>query len=1528
MQFGVYEHDSPTLNLPFKRLYMAKKASGIDKFFVKAEQLAIDEALINKDKKDLSKKVSGLLSEQAIQQKCEELKELAVDEYIAQTVNPTEDKNRLGAKVIIRKMAKKIFQEFEFGPLYATECLISSEGKERRVAILAQDRSAANGVWMPEHHKKAVNIVREFANFSIPIVTFIDTPGADAGEVANKNNQAHSISHLIAEMSNIDLPTIAIILGNGYSGGAIPLATTNLILSVRDGVFNTIQPKGLASIARKFDLSWQECAKYVGVSSYELYQQGYVDGIIDFVPEKKLLQIGNLMDAIITSLEVVERKTIKFVKNNDYVFDHYHRSIERFLNPSEQLQEYQKYSELNLADNPTGHLNIFGISYRYLRYLSLRNRIHSTTKSRYGRLSTEETLQGDLTERRLKEMETVFSNWVNNPLEIRYDDQLLKTKKSFDDKKAHAHDQRGRIGRLIFGDPKTNFELAQSEVQMVFGFHLYNQWKDAAQNNFKSLIEYLNNEENQPKQTESPTVLDVLLEADVRNLMVVECRNLIIFDLVYDELIFNLKSIAREANAYNIISRESVQKLIDTSINVATTKLSSTMPDTENVEQSLKEQFYAWVKHFIVHSQAGDILKSIEEWKKIAHPRVSEPLFAILTFFFEHLLIQYYESEMEGQTYEGKINIRNIGMKDFWNRLTIAYHDLLIQEVLIKDKKQRKTPQMFIEKFFDEFEELNGELIVSDPVNFPGFRASIETALDKDITPCGIVTGLAKFKMKSLKRRVGVVVSNLNFQVGAFDMASAEKFCKLLVECAKLKSPVVCFISSSGMQTKEGAGSLFSMSIVNDRITRFVRDNDLPIICFGFGDCTGGAQASFVTHPMVQNYYFSGTNMPFAGQIVVPSYLPSTSTLSNYLSSDEAAMKGLVQHPFYDGMDKELSEIDAKIPVAKETVEDVCVRIIKGALVADPVEGDVDSVDENALFKPVKRVLIHARGCTAVKLIRIAQENDIQVVLVQSDPDMESVAAEMLTSRDRLVCIGGNTPDESYLNSQSIIRIAEHEEVDSLHPGIGFLSENADFAALCRNHKINFVGPSVNSMEVMGNKSNAIHTATASGVPVVPGSHGILENVEQATLVAEKIGYPVMLKAVHGGGGKGIQVVHDPKDFRELFLQISAEAKSAFGSGDIYMEKFVSNLRHIEVQLLRDKFGNTKIAGLRDCSVQRNNQKIVEESMSVMLPDHLEKSVYDYTAKIAKQVNYVGAGTVEFIYNLDENEIYFMEMNTRLQVEHPVTEKVSGIDIVKAQFDIASGRSIEELEVGKNGYAVEVRITAERAEINDGELKFIPNPGEITEFSYPENENIDVMATIAEGKQVTPYYDSLVMQIIAKGPDRDATLDLLDQFLSEVKVRGVCTNILMVRKILMDDVFRKGEYNTSFLEGFLERTDMPAIIKEADELAGNSGQGIDLELLKIEGSDEIKVLSSAAGIYYTTPSPEEPEFVSEGQVIDRDHTFCLLEAMKLFTPVTLNAFNKENLIYGKEKYEVVKIIPSNGQAVNKGDLLLVIKPRL
>ena len=1282
----------------------------------------------------------------------------------------------------------------------------------------------------------------------------------------------------------------------------------------------------MQSIARKYNLSWQECAKSVGVSPEELYTSGCIDGIIDFSPGDRDERQHNLRRAIISSVEAVERAAINFVRDSKDLREHYDRSLTRFLNPSKNLMALELNAELAVASSPTSHHNLFGSAYRYLRYLTLRSRIHSISQEQYGRLSRASVPEGDLLARIQQEQDRVFQAWLSNPDKLVYDEDLNKLWTTFVAKRDEVSTERNMLTRLILGEPKENYKKARKALLFNISWSLYHRWKSNAANNFKGLIQHLESLPKSVTQAKWPelnqlTVLDVVVNEELREDFIWQCHNILIFNALYDNVVGSLASIAKEAMMSKSLSRNSVNNLLHKSIDHA-----MSTQDTSND----KTKFYKWLKYFMGQSNRADLLVRVEQWKSVGFPQLNDSLFVVLTYFFERLLPEYFDSESDTSKYTGAINPVRIGRrKDFWNRLTMGYQDLLIQKVLRDEKRKgNMTWENVVKQFFTHFEEINGDKMSANLLNFPGFRLSIEDALDKGIRPCGLITGIANFKEKGQKVRVGVAVSNTAFQAGAFDMASAEKFSALLIECAKHKLPVVCFISSGGMQTKEGAAALFSMAVVNDRITRFIRDNELPVLMFGFGDCTGGAQASFVTHPLVQTYYLSGTNMPFAGQMVVPAYLPSTATLSNYLSKVPGAMASLVHNPFSDTLDSQLAGIDPLMPMPTVKINDVIINALSTLVVEAAVEEEVIiQNDPRKLMKPINKVLIHARGCTAVKLIRKAHDNNINVVLVASDPDMTSVPADMLKDTDKLVCLGGNTSDESYLNAYSVLRVADYEQVDALHPGIGFLSESPQFAALCVNNGVNFVGPSVHSMTTMGNKSNAIKTSQAQNVPVVPGSHGILTNAEQAVNVATEIGYPVLLKAVQGGGGKGIQVVKRPEDMIGLFQKTATEAAAAFGNGDLYLEKYVTSLRHIEVQLLRDKFGNTKVLGIRDCSVQRNNQKVVEESGSTMLPDELKKRVLDYTRALGDATDYMGAGTVEFIYNLDANEVYFMEMNTRLQVEHPVTEATSGIDIVSAQFDIAAGRSIEALEPKDIGYAMEVRVTAEKAALDShGILQLIPNPGKITECVFPDHPDVEIISIAAPGKEVSPYYDSLIAQIIMRGENREDVINKLYEYLNSVVLKGIATNIPLLKLILKDGTFNEGVYDTNYLPRLMAELDIPALIAEMEAAAETVE--VDTESLRVGESNELKVLAQGAGIFYTSSAPGEPDFVKEGDIVTVDQTLALTEAMKMFSQVTLAGFNRQSAILYPEdkKYRIERILNSNGQQVSQGDLLFVVSP--
>ena len=1492
----------------------------IESLFVLVQELAQNSGITAFPSKTRSSSaIMGLVPHEAVSRRVAELQAMSIEEYIAQVVGPAEGPGRPSARSLISEISRPSGRAIEQGPLYADEVdLATPAGNRRRVGIIAQERTTANGIWQPVHHREAARICREFAAARLPIVTLIDTPGADASTDANRHNQAHSISHLIAEIANVDVPVVAVVVGYGYSGGAIPLATANVLLSLPYGLFNTIQPRGLASIARSQGLSWQECARIVGVSAYELCYNGYIDGVIDYGEDRPS---HNLVYAITTAIAAVEESAAYYVDEYPEIFEQYARNVARYINPTGTACKVAELSQFTSPANLTEYPSIFGEALKLARHLNMRRRLRFTTGREYAPISQIQRHAAAAGREEKYGDSALFRKWCETPLAVRYEPELAAAWKSFQSRRRTLNEQLAHP-RQISGNQHENYLRSLERLTLTLGFYLYNLWKQDAPGNFRALLDWLGRQSpNRGKPPADATVLDIILDLPVYNELLDLIHNMLLLDALYQGVIRHLPKLARAALTSSTIQEADMAEVLASALQDAALKL------PEHKMEEVKARFLAWFRQLHSVHWRKPWLRRVQEWKMQAHPQLAAPLFTIVTYVFTTLFPEYAAACAGVSQYRGELNLRNIGMRDFWNRLDLAFKDLLILEVLA-DSRNRipTTAAMIISEFFSEYTPTDSDLRTLDPAHFPGLRQSIEQALDQGITPCGVITCIAT--LKNSGRRVGAVISNSEFQAGALDMAGAEKICRLLVRCARERLPVLCFISSGGMQTKEGAGALFSMAVINDRLTHFIKDCELPVVCFGFGDCTGGAQASLVTHPLVQTYYFSGTNMPFAGQAVVQEHLPLSARLSNYLSLIPGAMRGLVRHPFITDLDQRLRGIDPEIPIARLSGAEVIESAIQWEILPATVPAEKAPDEEASLCRPFRRVLIHARGCTSVRLVERAQSRGLEVVLVQSDADIHSVAATMLRPCDRLVCLGGSTPADSYLNGMSVIRIAKRENAEAIHPGVGFLSESPDFAEAVRRQGLIFIGPRSASMARMGNKSNAIETACELGIPVVPGSFGVVTDAAAAAQIAEEIGYPVLIKAVHGGGGRGIGIAHDLDELKSRFALLSTEALSAFGNGDLYIEKYITRMRHIEVQLLRDHGGSTRVLGLRDCSIQRNRQKILEESGSTMLPQQLKETASMYAVLIAERIDYLGAGTVEFIYDLESRQLYFMEMNTRLQIEHLVTELASGTAIVDAQYEIAAGGDISGVSCTQDGYAIEVRINADHLKLGaDGVPTWSPNSGTITECVLPPCEHITVVSSIRSGSLVSPYYDSMIVQIIARGPDRMECITRLAEYLKKVRICGVYTNLSLLKAILQDPVFRAGEYDTGYIDGLFRRIDSPRLIAEGEREAAVTERRFNRRLVEIEGSTELRVLAPRVGVFYHAASSVDPPLVKEGDLITRDKTFGLLEVMKIFTELNLASYNNnQEQIYDAFEYQVTRVAAANGQLVNPGDLLLVVNP--
>jgi acetyl-CoA carboxylase biotin carboxylase subunit len=457
-----------------------------------------------------------------------------------------------------------------------------------------------------------------------------------------------------------------------------------------------------------------------------------------------------------------------------------------------------------------------------------------------------------------------------------------------------------------------------------------------------------------------------------------------------------------------------------------------------------------------------------------------------------------------------------------------------------------------------------------------------------------------------------------------------------------------------------------------------------------------------------------------------------------------------------------------------------------------------------------RKVLIANRGEIALRIISACRELGIRTVAVYSEADRNSLHVRFA---DEAICIGPPRSAESYLNVPAVISAAEVADVDAIHPGYGLLSENANFAEVCRASNIKFIGPPPEVTRLMGEKEKARQAMKRAKVPILPGSDGIIDSEAEAMQWAKSVGFPVILKAKAGGGGRGMRVVRNKEDLPGLYQQASTEALNAFGNGELYMEKFIERPRHIEFQVLADEHGHVMVLGERECSIQRRHQKLIEESPSLMVTPKMRDEISKTIKKSLEDIGYQNAGTIEFLMD-EDGKLYFIEMNTRIQVEHPVTEMVTGIDLVKAQLRIASGEKLSDIITEPfvmRGHAIECRINAEHPE------KFTPSAGKIHVFNVPGGNGVRVeTAQYAEGV-VPPYYDSMIAKLIVHGRDRAEAIARMERALGMFVIEGIHTTIPLHQKIFQDEDFRRGDFDTKFMERFFERQAAAKLAAQSEE---------------------------------------------------------------------------------------------------------------
>ncbi|MCA8837903.1 MAG: hypothetical protein K8963_08660, partial [Proteobacteria bacterium] len=914
------------------------------------------------DQKTLSAKIEGLVPATAIAEIVDRLSQHNSDEYIESVLANGSDPTLTSAPEVIARLGR-VEVLHESGPLYICRLMLSGDDKNKYTfGVIAQNRRTNNGAWLPEHHRTASKFLKEFSHHLYPVLTFVDTPGAEAGEQANLHNQAHSISHLIAEAVHARVPVISVLHGLGYSGGAIPLYCGNLLLALRGSVFSTIQPQGLSNIARKLDLSWQQCARIVGVSCWQLYQQGVIDAVIDYDPARPDDNTDLLIACLRSALDLLDDNARRSAVESDELNQEFRGY---FQQTAPRLASHPALADAGLSVTSSSAFALPGAVGYYLqrqRQHHLYNRLQVSRTSRFGLLADDSIPAGEQLTRMRLERDANFYGWIQNTPRVVYDDKITRLWKRYASAREQRQQDRGRLTSILFGRPEENYRKAIHRLCSGLMSELYNQWKSNAEGNLERLIFWLQRSDrldilyqitdiprdyeavlkrlsdhkglfdlacrtfthegrkflledthqlrtdtfvrnqiclelnlllNHPnlysvlqsqtpgtditviehealrtsktlldqvldiepsskkpaafdKKSDELTLLDLLALPDLQPVLLNETVNLIVFNRLYNHLLGSMHLLSGHSEQRWSLDFDETSRLYG---EICQPVIQALEKKYGLARTQLQDDFNEWIFRLGEDKSGASFLAVVDEWKRCEFPRVSDTFFAILSHVFYNVLPSLLRALHHSGNFDGRIQPLNIGQrKDFWNRLHLAYRDLQIDRLLTRYKREKPIGAADILKtFFSAFEEIDRDLISTDPCSFPGFRRSLDACIKADKTPSGVITGTANLKGK--RRRIGVLVSNPEFQAGSFDMAACAKFIGLLDECEKDGLPVIMFVSSGGMQTKEGASPLFSMALTVQRITDFILRTHQPVLVFAFGDCTGGAQASFVTHP-------------------------------------------------------------------------------------------------------------------------------------------------------------------------------------------------------------------------------------------------------------------------------------------------------------------------------------------------------------------------------------------------------------------------------------------------------------------------------------------------------------------------------------------------------------------------------------------------------------------------------------------------------------------------------------------------------
>ena len=1420
----------------------------------------------------------------------------------------------------------------------------------KRIAVFGQHSSPItnSGRFSPENHKSYLNKFIECDKRGIDIISLIDTPGAQADEEANLNHQSEWISACIAKSSNCKIKHISIIVGQGGSGGAqIGLAGADLRFALPDTYYYVIHPEALKVIAKRINISLTDLCKIIQLSPCELTRDSIIDGIvnIDASDKTKPLNINPLIRTIFFGFEDLERKAAKKMQLLDKKEDYLDYCNKVFNISGEEKDIEEKYNEDILTFDEYMQFKIKKqkmeqrLSYRTIENLYNHQRIDSSYKK-------EVSLKQDI--------EAIKDNFVSFLSKIKISDlKLMSTEmlQWYDSFKGIPVSVPG-LGVFVdkihmYKDGTKGITREKFIDQLYFAFisqYRYDYAKDVLKEVLKSVdTNVLRDMLDNASRDSIAGAFAVLPKTSVK-----VAKYYIILDRILQILCKNPEKLLAELTSEDgKIKKENILRgpFLD-SIFLKTI-------EEFNIET---KDFLDWIKRYPdLHEKAIDFV--------LRYNNQTDPVFAGLIPLFSGIVKKAVIEEQDKSFFATKdVHIKELPITNiteihpnlppnFWKRLLTYKRDSKVKQLKLntfsKDNPEInnnkgllfKTPMVEdvlslfcdINKISNNFKELNSDLISANNLRFPGFEQSILKNIqnNKIKFKSGLTTGILTTKVDDEDFKFGIAVSNPQFQAGAIDQSAGAKIGFLLEECSKKHLPVVFFLSTGGMNTKDGVGGLESMAVNDMQITEFRKTTKLPIVMIGYGNSVGGTQAAHMTHPDVITTYLTGTDILFAGQAVVPENLPQTCRLADLLATRPNCKFTLLDNPFQTNMADGLEAIyeeTVKVARPKATVNDFLSIIFKKVKL-----GKTDFVEETKLgveirtltnkFKTAyelkrkvkfKNTLILCRGVIKEDYVRVCKNLGINPYILNVSGD--EIAMDYGLPSENIKHL-----DSYSASDEDILALCKELEIDSIAFGYGFKAEDPEFHKKCLLSGIHCIAPPYKAVKNCGYKNKTLLELKRVGVPIQKGSHGLITSLDHAYKTALKIDYPVILKADTGGGGRGIKIVNSENDMEVAYLSVKEEAKAAFPTDDIFMEKFVKNARHIEFQVVRDKYGNCIVFDERDCTLQRKGQKMLEESPSLIISPALRKSMKKSVRKISDKLNLIGPVTVEFLVDMDSEKLdfSFMEVNPRIQVENGVTGMQYNIDLVDMQVRLAQGEKLpftqKEIDNISNAdtdlkSTIELRINAE-----DIALDFALDSGKITKMELPELENVVIRMGLKEGMNVSKYYDSMIGMIIVQGNNREETFKKLNKTLDKMKIEGVVTNISVLKALLADEAVKSGlsGYNINYVN--LNKDKMFKKQKEENKINRNIRLQENLE--KYEKIPT--ACTPQAGTYYTSTKPGATPFVQEGDTISLEDVVCICGQGKNMSPLTVNQLvipgNHDETIKNAKEIKIEKTLFRNSQ---------------